>query len=92
LTPTPTLFLKHIPPSELIARMSAGAAWKAAGLSYNGYLAIASRTLRRCLKPEKAVLRSEAEIKIQKWTNGKASEAELLSRAQATPKAEGASA
>ncbi|KAG9257464.1 uncharacterized protein J7T54_005018 [Emericellopsis cladophorae] len=53
------------------------AAWKAAGLTYNRYLAIAARTIRRSLKEDKRIIaerRGESELKFAKWQNGKASE------------------
>ncbi|KAJ5745260.1 ATPase F1 complex epsilon subunit mitochondrial [Penicillium odoratum] len=50
------------------------AAWKAAGLTYNRYLAIAARTVRRSLKDE-ARLASERrglmDLRFAKWENGK---------------------
>ncbi|KAF4123846.1 F-type H+-transporting ATPase subunit epsilon [Geosmithia morbida] len=53
-------------------------AWKAAGISYNRYLAIAARTVRRSLKEDKRLLaerRGETELRFAKWENGKAGEA-----------------
>ncbi|TGZ84801.1 hypothetical protein EX30DRAFT_367941 [Ascodesmis nigricans] len=58
------------------------AAWKAAGLSYNKYLAVAARVVRRSLKDEprlKAERRGQFELKFAKWENGKQQESKPLS-------------
>ncbi|KAJ5912966.1 ATPase F1 complex epsilon subunit mitochondrial [Penicillium tannophilum] len=50
------------------------AAWKAAGLTYNRYLAIAARTVRRSLKDEPrlaAERRGLMDLRFAKWENGK---------------------
>ncbi|KAL2112589.1 hypothetical protein VUR80DRAFT_7014 [Thermomyces stellatus] len=66
-------------------------AWKAAGITYNRYLAVAARAVRRGLKEEKArAARPEAEIKVAKWTNGKQSEPVSLPEANAAVRAEAA--
>ncbi|CAK3878253.1 F-type H+-transporting ATPase subunit epsilon [Lecanosticta acicola] len=52
-------------------------AWKAAGITYNRYLSVASRVVRRSLKEEKrlqAEKRGEQELRFAKWENGKQSE------------------
>ncbi|OCK84598.1 hypothetical protein K432DRAFT_261884, partial [Lepidopterella palustris CBS 459.81] len=52
-------------------------AWKAAGLTYNRYLAVASRVVRRSLKEDKRIQaerRGEMELKFAKWENGKQGE------------------
>ncbi|EFX05312.1 mitochondrial ATP synthase epsilon chain domain containing protein [Grosmannia clavigera kw1407] len=52
-------------------------AWKAAGLTYNRYLAVASRVVRQSLKEEPrlaAERRGQVDLRIQKWANGKAGE------------------
>ncbi|KAI5281035.1 hypothetical protein KEM52_004013 [Ascosphaera acerosa] len=57
------------------------AAWKAAGLTYNRYLAIASRALRNSLKEEQrlvAARRGELDLKVSKWENGKQLDAKNL--------------
>ncbi|KAK7415530.1 hypothetical protein QQZ08_012308 [Neonectria magnoliae] len=62
------------------------AAWKAAGLSYNRYLAVAARVVRRSLKEEKRIAverRGEMDLRFIKWTAGKQGEAKNLSTAPA---------
>ncbi|TKW57016.1 hypothetical protein CTA1_13029 [Colletotrichum tanaceti] len=59
-------------------------AWKAAGLTYNRYLAVASRVVRRSLKEDKRIIaerRGETDLRFAKWENGKQSEPKLLSQA-----------
>ncbi|KAI1493036.1 mitochondrial ATP synthase epsilon chain-domain-containing protein [Biscogniauxia mediterranea] len=66
-------------------------AWKAAGLSYNRYLAIASRVVRRSLKEEKRVAaerRGEMDLRFAKWENGKMGEPQHLAQANAAPRSE----
>ncbi|KAF2146118.1 uncharacterized protein K452DRAFT_283409 [Aplosporella prunicola CBS 121167] len=49
-------------------------AWKTAGISYNRYIAVASRVVRRSLKEDKRIAaerRGESEIRFAKWENGK---------------------
>lgn len=61
------------------------AAWKAAGFTYNRYLAVAARTVRRCLKDEhriKADRREQLDLKFSRWSNGKQGEAQSLVQAQ----------
>ncbi|PGH31470.1 F-type H+-transporting ATPase subunit epsilon [[Emmonsia] crescens] len=61
-------------------------AWKAAGLTYNRYLAIAARTVRRSLKEEprlQAERRDQMDLKFAKWQNGKQGEVKNLAVAQA---------
>ncbi|KAF1966439.1 hypothetical protein BU23DRAFT_560252 [Bimuria novae-zelandiae CBS 107.79] len=61
-------------------------AWKAAGLSYNRYIAIASRVVRRSLKEDKRIAaerRGESELKFAKWQNGKQGESRNLADANA---------
>ncbi|TQW00511.1 hypothetical protein V2A60_001590 [Cordyceps javanica] len=67
------------------------AAWKAAGLTYNRYLAIAARTIRRSLNEEKrlaAERRGDMELRFAKWENGKMGEAKDLGKANAAAMAE----
>ncbi|KPM35122.1 hypothetical protein AK830_g11442 [Neonectria ditissima] len=62
------------------------AAWKAAGLSYNRYLAVAARVVRRSLKEDKRIAverRGEMDLRFAKWTNGKQGEAKNLAAAPA---------
>ncbi|KAL1607438.1 hypothetical protein SLS59_002405 [Nothophoma quercina] len=50
------------------------AAWKLAGLSYNRYVSVASRVVRRSLKEDKRIAaerRGESELRFAKWENGK---------------------
>ncbi|OAA67868.1 ATPase, F1 complex, epsilon subunit, mitochondrial [Niveomyces insectorum RCEF 264] len=67
-------------------------AWKAAGLTYNRYLAIAGRAVRRSLKEDKRLAagrRGELELRFSKWENGKQGEAKNLADAQFTATAQG---
>ncbi|KAL1587634.1 hypothetical protein WHR41_03631 [Cladosporium halotolerans] len=60
------------------------AAWKSAGLTYNRYLTIASRVVRRSLKDDKrlaAERRGESDLRFAKWENGKQGEAKSLNQA-----------
>ncbi|KEY66454.1 hypothetical protein S40285_03370 [Stachybotrys chlorohalonatus IBT 40285] len=69
------------------------AAWKAAGMTYNRYLAIAARTVRRSLKEEKrlnAERRGEMDLRFAKWQNGKQGEVKNLATANAAAMAESA--
>ncbi|KAF2716424.1 mitochondrial ATP synthase epsilon chain domain-containing protein, partial [Polychaeton citri CBS 116435] len=59
-------------------------AWKAAGLTYNRYLAVAARVVRRSLKEDKrlqAERRGEMDLKFAKWENGKQGENKSLAHA-----------
>jgi F-type H+-transporting ATPase subunit epsilon len=70
------------------------AAWKAAGMTYNRYLAIAARTVRRSLKEDKRVAaerRGEMDLRFAKWENGKQGEVKNLAAANAAAMAESAS-
>ncbi|KAI4730864.1 hypothetical protein E4T49_01097 [Aureobasidium sp. EXF-10728] len=75
------------------------AAWKAAGLSYNRYLAVAARVVRRSLKEDKrlaAERRGEMDLRFAKWENlffeqnGKQGESKNLAQAlaESTPAAQ----
>ncbi|KAL1873071.1 hypothetical protein VTK73DRAFT_1168 [Phialemonium thermophilum] len=69
-------------------------AWKAAGLTYNRYLAIAARVVRRSLKEEKrlaAERRGEMDLRFSKWTNGKQGDLKNVAQANAAAMAESAS-
>ncbi|KAK0748540.1 mitochondrial ATP synthase epsilon chain-domain-containing protein [Apiosordaria backusii] len=68
-------------------------AWKAAGLTYNRYLAVASRVVRRSLKEEKrlaAERRGVSEIRFAKWSNGKQGDFKNLEQANAAAAVESA--
>ncbi|CEJ85588.1 Putative Mitochondrial ATP synthase [[Torrubiella] hemipterigena] len=70
------------------------AAWKAAGLTYNRYLAIAARAARRSLKEDKRIIaerRGGMELRFAKWENGKMGESQDLAKANAAAMAEHAS-
>ncbi|KAL7274554.1 hypothetical protein RUND412_002552 [Rhizina undulata] len=59
------------------------AAWRAAGLTYNKYLQIAARTVRRSLKEQPrlaAERRDQMELKFSKWENGKQGEVKSLAK------------
>ncbi|KEF54715.1 F-type H+-transporting ATPase subunit epsilon [Exophiala aquamarina CBS 119918] len=61
-------------------------AWKAAGITYNRYLSIAARVVRRSLKEGprlQAERRGEMELRFAKWTNGKQGENKNLGEANA---------
>ncbi|PGH05998.1 F-type H+-transporting ATPase subunit epsilon [Blastomyces parvus] len=61
-------------------------AWKAAGLTYNRYLAVAARAVRRSLKEEprlQAERRGQMELKFAKWENGKQGDMKNLAAVQA---------
>ncbi|EAW18530.1 ATP synthase subunit epsilon family protein [Aspergillus fischeri NRRL 181] len=56
-------------------------AWKAAGLTYNRYLAVAARAVRRSLKdgPRLAAeRRGQSELRFAKWENGKQGEVKSI--------------
>ncbi|KAH8704030.1 mitochondrial ATP synthase epsilon chain-domain-containing protein [Talaromyces proteolyticus] len=62
------------------------APWKAAGLTYNRYLAVAARTVRRSLKdgPRLAAeRRGVTDLKFAKWENGKQGEPKQVGAANA---------
>ncbi|KAJ9604517.1 hypothetical protein H2200_010630 [Cladophialophora chaetospira] len=68
--------------------------WKAAGLTYNRYLAIAARVVRRSLKEGprlQAERRGEMDLRFAKWQNGKQGENKNLGTANADAMAEHAS-
>ncbi|KAL2174361.1 Metalloenzyme, LuxS/M16 peptidase-like protein [Thermothelomyces heterothallicus CBS 202.75] len=68
-------------------------AWKAAGITYNRYLAVAARALRRSLKEDKrlaAERRGQQELRFAKWTNGKQGELRNLADANAQAAVESA--
>ncbi|KIV92619.1 hypothetical protein B0A52_09673 [Exophiala mesophila] len=61
-------------------------AWKAAGISYNRYLAIAARVVRRSLQEGprlQAERRGEMDLRFAKWQNGKQGENRSLGEANA---------
>ncbi|KAL4896885.1 mitochondrial ATP synthase epsilon chain-domain-containing protein [Aspergillus ambiguus] len=61
-------------------------AWKAAGLTYNRYLAVAARAVRRSLKEGPRVAaerRGQMDLRFAKWENGKQSEPRSLAQANA---------
>ncbi|KAM0440733.1 hypothetical protein ACHAPT_000034 [Fusarium lateritium] len=69
------------------------AAWKAAGLTYNRYLAVAARVVRRSLKEDKRIAaerRGEMDLRFTKWQNGKQGEPQNLAAANAAIAAENA--
>ncbi|KAL8632755.1 hypothetical protein Q9189_001460 [Teloschistes chrysophthalmus] len=75
--------------SRLIAMSST---WKAAGLTYNRYLAVAARVVRRSLKEQprlQAERRGEMDLRFAKWTNGKQGENKNLANANASATADG---
>ncbi|GAM33430.1 mitochondrial ATP synthase epsilon chain domain [Talaromyces pinophilus] len=66
------------------------AAWKAAGLTYNKYLAVAARAVRRSLKDTQrlnAERRGQSDLKFAKWENGKQGEVKQLVDANAEAQA-----
>ncbi|KAL2135795.1 hypothetical protein VTI74DRAFT_6861 [Chaetomium olivicolor] len=70
-------------------------AWKAAGITYNRYLAVAARVVRRSLKEEKrlaAERRGQQDLRFAKWTNGKQGEVQNLAEANQRAAVESAAA
>ncbi|KAA8620536.1 Proteasome subunit alpha type [Pyrenophora tritici-repentis] len=68
-------------------------AWKAAGLTYNRYIAVASRVVRRSLKEDKRIAaerRGESELRFAKWSNGKQGEMKDLNAAALQAQADAA--
>ncbi|KAK5043580.1 hypothetical protein LTR84_011387 [Exophiala bonariae] len=66
-------------------------AWKAAGITYNRYLAVAARVVRRSLKEGprlQAERRGEMDLRFAKWQNGKQGEVKNLSEANAAAASE----
>ncbi|KAI0025852.1 mitochondrial ATP synthase epsilon chain-domain-containing protein [Xylariomycetidae sp. FL0641] len=69
-------------------------AWKAAGLTYNRYLAVASRVVRRSLQENKrlaAERRGEMDLRFARWENGKMGEPKNLADANKAAMTESAS-
>ncbi|KAK0508269.1 hypothetical protein JMJ35_009353 [Cladonia borealis] len=69
-------------------------AWRASGLTYNRYLAVAARVVRRSLKEGprlQAERRGEMELRFAKWENGKQGENKSLAQENASSMAEHAS-
>ncbi|KAK1832762.1 mitochondrial ATP synthase epsilon chain-domain-containing protein [Podospora conica] len=69
-------------------------AWKAAGLTYNRYLAVAARVVRRSLKEEHRVAaerRGQMDLRFAKWSNGKMGETQNVADANAKAYVEKAS-
>ncbi|GIJ88601.1 hypothetical protein Asppvi_007525 [Aspergillus pseudoviridinutans] len=67
------------------------AAWKAAGLTYNRYLAVAARAVRRSLKdgPRLAAeRRGQSELRFSKWENGKQGEVKTIAETNQQAQAE----
>ncbi|KAF7162623.1 hypothetical protein CNMCM5623_007848 [Aspergillus felis] len=67
------------------------AAWKAAGLTYNRYLAVAARAVRRSLKdgPRLAAeRRGQSELRFAKWENGKQGEVKTMAETNQQAQAE----
>ncbi|KAK4460595.1 putative mitochondrial atp synthase [Cladorrhinum samala] len=70
-------------------------AWKAAGITYNRYLAVAARVVRRSLKEEKrlaAERRGQQELRFAKWSNGKQGDMKNLAQANQAAAVESAAA
>ncbi|PKS06961.1 hypothetical protein jhhlp_005557 [Lomentospora prolificans] len=70
-------------------------AWKAAGITYNRYLAVASRAVRRSLKDDKRIAaerRGEVDLKLAYWKNGKQSDPQNLTQANAAAMADSVAA
>ncbi|PMD56491.1 uncharacterized protein K444DRAFT_595034 [Hyaloscypha bicolor E] len=66
-------------------------AWKASGLTYNKYLSVAARVVRRSLKDDKrlaAERRGEMELRFAKWNNGKQGDNKSVADANAASMAE----
>ncbi|EGY15868.1 uncharacterized protein VDAG_07032 [Verticillium dahliae VdLs.17] len=71
-------------------------AWKAAGITYNRFLAVSARAVRRSLKEDKRIIAERrgavAEIRFAKWENGKMGEPKDLVKANAAQAVENAAA
>ncbi|KAF2268903.1 hypothetical protein CC78DRAFT_454127 [Lojkania enalia] len=68
-------------------------AWKAAGFTYNRYISVASRVVRRSLKEEKRIgaeRRGESDLRFAKWENGKQGENKNLNTANEAAASEAA--
>ncbi|KAH8820498.1 mitochondrial ATP synthase epsilon chain domain-containing protein [Xylogone sp. PMI_703] len=68
-------------------------AWKASGITYNKYLSVAARVVRRSLKEEKrlaAERRGETDLRFSHWTNGKQGEVKHAADANTAAAVEGA--
>ncbi|KAF2640614.1 hypothetical protein P280DRAFT_426717 [Massarina eburnea CBS 473.64] len=66
-------------------------AWKAAGISYNRYISVASRVVRRSLKDEPRMLaekRGVSELRFATWENGKQGDVKNLMEANAAASVE----
>ncbi|KAK5118573.1 hypothetical protein LTR85_008038 [Meristemomyces frigidus] len=66
-------------------------AWKASGITYNRYLAVAARVVRRSLKEDKRIQaerRGEMDLRFAKWENGKQGENKSLAHANDAAMAE----
>ncbi|KAK2766208.1 hypothetical protein FQN54_007724 [Arachnomyces sp. PD_36] len=62
-------------------------AWKAAGLTYNRFLAVSSQAVRRSLKEGprlQAERRGQTDLKVSRWENGKQGEAKSITSSSAT--------
>ncbi|KAB5583683.1 mitochondrial ATP synthase epsilon chain domain-containing protein [Coniochaeta sp. 2T2.1] len=67
--------------------------WKAAGLTYNRYLAVAARAVRRSLKDDKRLIaerRGDSDIRFAKWSNGKQGDSQHLVEANTAAMVEAA--
>ncbi|KAJ8118822.1 hypothetical protein OPT61_g268 [Boeremia exigua] len=74
----------HSPPVNPHPTITMAAAWKVAGLTYNRYISVASRVVRRSLKEDKRIAaerRGESELRFAKWENGKQGEVKELNDA-----------
>ncbi|KFY09328.1 hypothetical protein V492_05530 [Pseudogymnoascus sp. VKM F-4246] len=79
-------------PTPLTIKMTF--AWKQAGLSYNKYLAVAARVVRRSLKEEQRVAaerRGVSELRSARWENGKQGEVKNVAEANSEAQAANAS-
>ncbi|KAF2156195.1 hypothetical protein K461DRAFT_92113 [Myriangium duriaei CBS 260.36] len=59
-------------------------AWKAAGITYNRFLTVSARVVRRSLKEDKRIAaerRGESDLKFAKWENGRQGENKALNTA-----------
>ncbi|CRG83052.1 hypothetical protein PISL3812_00400 [Talaromyces islandicus] len=67
------------------------APWKAAGLTYNRYLAVAAGAVRRSLKDGPRLVaerRGLTELKFAKWENGKQGDVKQVGTVEAAAQAE----
>ncbi|RFU32685.1 hypothetical protein B7463_g3667, partial [Scytalidium lignicola] len=67
-------------------------AWKASGITYNKYLSIAARVVRRSLKEDQRLIaekRGETDLRFARWADGKQGDFKHVADANAAAATEG---